>query len=1764
MRNGRRFVSIRGLRGALGHGALVLVILVSLDFSASMGRAQGQTTTTAQSLPTRHVTTEPGQSATLLPDGRWLLIGGTVQGEPQSTISISNGMTVQPFPVSLDVARAGHTATVLPDGTVLVAGGAGVDGQLVSEAEDINTAAGTVQPLMIMGLEPRTEGTATLLTDGRVLFVGGLNSSGQPIATAQLWGPRTNSLDTVAPALQYPRYGQNATLLPDGMVEVSGGKTTIAGESPPPEEYNSSTQLFEPAYGSTQTASSTVLASPGLAASAPASGALDVPVDSPVALRFETPVNVTQLNSSTVTLIGPTGAVSGQVVGAEGGRLAFFTPSIDLVPDTTYTLFVNGVTDASGMPVPFSSVHFTTHRFANASSASSTVNMARPSTGSASRDTTSKVTPGARAAQTNRAVAGNLAETTHRPPAIRQTQQQAASVTEDWLPQEANRHGQWRVLGLSGDPPLDPAASSIVDLSAPDGTTAIAGHVLRLNGKPLAGVVVSASGENTTTDASGRFLLSGIGAGVQMLKVDGTGVVSSGRHYTVHYIRVNAVDGATTSLSAPIYLPRVDPATEVTISSPADHDIVLTHPAIPGLEVIIPEGTVIRTFDGKIVTKVSITPVPVDRPPYPTPVPFTTYFTLQPGGAYVDGDTSKAIKVIYPNYQGLRPGATADLWNYDPASGGWKLYGHGKVSKDGKQVIPDESAGFHQIMSFGLGIGNNTEPNPGPTPNGCNAADPVDCGSGLFSHTVTDLIVNDVIPISVTRLYRTNDNVSREFGVGANLSYAMWLSTTNANNGATLIRGDGSRINFTPISGSGAPYHNTDSPTEFLGSTLVLDTTTDLWHLTLRDGTVYTFYNAYYPNQLISIADRNGNTVTLTVQTNSSCGTGNPLPITQVTSPNGRYIQFTYDTSCRITQAVDNTGRSVSYTYDSAGHLQKATDADNNSEIYAYDPTTNNMNSITDKRGNTEVQIVYDANGRVQQQTLADGAVWKFAYTLNANGNVTQTTVTDPRNYVRQMTFNASGYPTQIVLAQGQPEQQTFTMTLGTNNLVSTITDQLGRQTQYNYDSYGDVTSVVQLAGTSSAVSYGFGYDPTYRQLTSYTDPLSHVTSIGLDARGNVASITDALGHSTTIMNNGEGLPTQIEDALGHTANIGYTGADLASVTNGLGSTTSIFTDDLGRIEFVTDPLGNRRQFTYDDMDRITSVLDPLGGNTKLAYDQNGNLLTVTDPRGVASHEFTYDARNRVHTYTDPDGNTTTYTWDGMGNLLSKLDAKGQLTSYSYDGINRPTKITYADGSTIQITWDGGNRATTFADSANGTITRTFDGLDRLTQETSPQGQVSYEYDAAGRRTQLTVSGQSQPITYGYDNANRLTSITQGSVAAVELGYDNANRRTNVTLPNGIVGTFGFDNANELTSISYDHASTHVGDLAYSYDPTGRRTATSGSLASLLMPSNPAGSLAAWASATYTWNARDQLVGTSWGSSTFSYDALGRRTSKTVAGTTTTYLHDGSNPVLVNGALMLSGLGLDEYYGRVASGGAVTSLLTDALGSTLALTNSAGTTTAIYSYGVYGNAVSTGSDSTPFQFTGRENDGNAYLYYYRARYYNPTFGRFISADPVGLLGGINPYAYAGDNPISNRDPLGLWSLGEPLPEQWFNYSVGVADAASFGLGWYVRSFTKYADEVDTCSTAYKAGLWSGAAVQAGIGTGAVAAVQGVKSTAQALYIASQLLTGTGDLTGATAVGSETVEALYTAGEVQADSDIDALQNAIKAASALRSTTPAMW
>jgi len=124
--------------------------------------------------------------------------------------------------------------------------------------------------------------------------------------------------------------------------------------------------------------------------------------------------------------------------------------------------------------------------------------------------------------------------------------------------------------------------------------------------------------------------------------------------------------------------------------------------------------------------------------------------------------------------------------------------------------------------------------------------------------------------------------------------------------------------------------------------------------------------------------------------------------------------------------------------------------------------------------------------------------------------------------------------------------------------------------------------------------------------------------------------------------------------------------------------------------------------------------------------------------------------------------------------------------------------------------------------------------------------------------------------------------------------------------------------------------------------------------------------------------------------------------------------------------------------------------LTDALGSTVALTDSTGASQVEYSYAPYGSMSVTGTTTNSYAYTGREFDGLG-IDYYRARYYNPTTGRFLSEDPIGFAGGMNLYAYAANNPMKFRDPFGTCNQDnqDPLFSQKCNEALTLLMVGAF-------------------------------------------------------------------------------------------------------------------
>ena len=1330
-------------------------------------------------------------------------------------------------------------------------------------------------------------------------------------------------------------------------------------------------------------------------------------------------------------------------------------------------------------------------------------------------------------------------------PQVRTFHPNAASA---WHPPRARRgvHG-WEA-GESRSP-----WSTVAQLQASSGTTALAGQALAINGLPLAGVRVSLedSSVNAETDRSGRFLLAGAPAGHQVLVIDGETAPGKER-YGTYETGVDLANHETTTLEYTIWLTPLDAAGDQRVDSPTSRETRLMTPRIPGLEVRIPAGTVIHDAAGNAVKKLNISPIPVDRPPFPLP-PFVSvplYFTVQPGRAYL----SKGAQIVYPNWTHLPPGQRVDFWNYDPDDRGWYVYGRGSVTPDGKQVMPDPGV---KVWEFTGAMITSSPTPPSIQPAGYYGGDPVDLQSGLFTYHKTDLVLPDSIPIVIQRTYRQADSNSYSFGTGTTSFYDIRLWSTNNYKEADLILPDGKRVHYVRTSsGTGykeAIYETTNVPGPFFGSTITWDESVPGWNLKLTSGLTYVF-GELAPLQ--AIRDQFGNTLTIA---HSEGQKGN---ITRITSPHGRWVKFTYDGSNRITEITDNGGRHLKYEYTS-GLLTKAIDAAGRETKYAYNGSSQ-MTSVTDARGNKYFETKYDANSRVEKQTDGDGGTFEFAYKLNGEGKVESTTLTEPRANKRKLAFNAEGFLTsETVGLETEGEATTgFERQAATGLLLST-TDPLGRKTALEYDGKGNVKEVTRLAGTGEAETTKLAHEPGTNRVTEATDPLGHTTKYQYGAKGELLKQTDPLGHETTLEYNGDGEPTAITNADNETTKLAYEHGDLSAVTDPLGRESRQFVDALGRVTAITSPGGQQTRFGYNEDNELTSARMPSGAETTIKYDADGDPISITDPRGGET-TATYDVMDRIESESDPLKHSVEMTYDKADNLVKAVDRRGNVSEFAYDPIGRLASASFGVSgktaeSTIEYEYDKANRLTNIDDSASGEYVLSYDNLDRLDGLEGPNGSVGYEYDAAGRRERMTATGLGT-VAYEYDNASRLTEIASGG-QVVSLAYDKANRLESMTLPDGIEQRYGYDKASDPISIAYKEGESTLGEIDYAYDASGRTEATWGSYARLGLPEamesskyNAAnelteregkeleydqdGNLTSDEANQYSWDTRGQLSGISGASSaSFAYDPFGRRISKTLGGITTDLFYDGQNAIQesVEGSVtanLLTGLRPDQLFSRTTESG-TDSYLTNALGSTVALANGEGKVETSYTYDPFGQSSEEGEASeNPYQFTGRENDGDG-LQYNRARYYSPADARFISRDPAGFGGGSpNLYQYVGGNPLDYTDPSGEAGLPVPSPkliEEGVKNAVSEVGSAIGGVieggGHAVDEGGHYATEHPGTSVAIGAAgvcvVASGGACLLGTGLGLGL---GTYENAKDSNCASEFWAAEGGTVGATLVG----------------------------------------
>jgi RHS repeat-associated protein len=755
---------------------------------------------------------------------------------------------------------------------------------------------------------------------------------------------------------------------------------------------------------------------------------------------------------------------------------------------------------------------------------------------------------------------------------------------------------------------------------------------------------------------------------------------------------------------------------------------------------------------------------------------------------------------------------------------------------------------------------------------------------------------------------------------------------------------------------------------------------------------------------------------------------------------------WSYDTVNHKTTCTDNKGGQTVHEYDASNRLTKSTDPLNHSTISSYS-TYDQPDYVTNQNGKT-TYFGYDANGNTRSTR-------------------------DPLNHTITASYDLSN-----------------------NNLLWTR-DALLRQTTYSYDPLGiNLLSITSPIGTTAFTYYpdgllntttdanshttSFGYN-SYGNLTSITDPLYKVTSFEYDSVGRMSASIDGDNHKTQFVYDNLGNIKTIKDPL--------------AISDPTGRHQVDFTyDGNGNQKTFRDANNNLTQFDYDPMDNLTSVTDANNKTTDYGYDQNYNLHTVTDP---LLHTTTYDyyGNNKLWKITDPLTNVLEFNYDPAGNLTKTIYPNGNETNCSYydDNLlhtvtynNEPTAYTYTyynpthtidsvtdnNGKVNSYQYDDGDRLTEATDHTNPahlsgfTVNRGYDGVsnltslayagaaytygynarDDLTSLLLPTGSVSFSYDDARNRTDVTTPDNTNQH-YTYNEANRITGVTNTTASGTQnftythdsngniltenstsYGYDALNRLASWS-EGGTTTTYEYDDAGNLLTVkengvptktfTYD-AANQISNTGFSYDANGN----------MMSDGN----------FNYVYDGENRLkkvTKVSDGSTVaeYTYDYLGRRTSKTLSGQTTYFHYDGWNVVAEtdstgattatytydnrNQLVSMTRAGQTYYYQYNAHRDVVS------------LTDSSGNIVNTHEYDPWGKVLTSSETvENPYRYAGYRYDSETELYYLQHRYYDPQIMRFLTKDArAGYQNdpqSFNSYVYCFDNPTTNIDNTGLW------------------------------------------------------------------------------------------------------------------------------------------
>jgi RHS repeat-associated protein len=760
--------------------------------------------------------------------------------------------------------------------------------------------------------------------------------------------------------------------------------------------------------------------------------------------------------------------------------------------------------------------------------------------------------------------------------------------------------------------------------------------------------------------------------------------------------------------------------------------------------------------------------------------------------------------------------------------------------------------------------------------------------------------------------------------------------------------------------------------------------------------------------------------------------------------PADSHLVYTYGSYDRVTSVTDQiagTTTSIAYntTFDASGTIDSETVTLTAPKINAADP------------GGPQTVILYDTRGLVDLVTDPLGRQTDFGYTAaglpqtvnDVTGGIVATfSVFDPFGRPKTVTVSKAGQPDRVTTLDyddlGRPKSVTQP-----NVVLAEGGSPVSLLTQFGYDQLGNRTAVTDAENRTT------GFDYNYRgQVTRITDALNQVTELLYSGAGcascgagvdKLVGVKDANLHQTdfTYYDTGE-LKSEIAPGDLATRRLLYTyhpGGHLkekrrdadgdGEVGSGDQVILSFTYNPDGKLAGKTDHLtGETTTFSYYPLGQAHAGLLQSAASPAVTYAfdyfDNGWLKSVTDTTNNRTIRYdAYDALGRRELVTllpgTADEKVLDYVYDGQKRLEQIVSAAGTF-SFGYDDWQRRGSLTYPNGVVASYGYNGQTdwlTGITYKEGAAGPVL-----LD-----------IAYpEHDKVGNRKQRTEDNVA--TTYAYDDVYQLRQARTGA-SEENFNYDAVgNRKSGPTVKDTEAAAYDHDDANRmLEGRKFDYAYDDFGNQQYRYLDAAHTKF--------------------W---QYTWDGENRMTkaelkkdGQVLRTVTFKYDPFGRRIEKKVVeGTTTTtygFVYDAEDIVQENKTVQVGGgspvttsthyvhgPGVDEPLAMIRNGQAYFYHV-DGLGSIVAITDDAQNVVQRYGYESFGMRTSSTAFENAYTYTGREWDKEIGLYYYRARYYDPMEGRFVSRDPIGFAGGdVNLYRYVQNNPVIAIDPFGLMDL----------------------------------------------------------------------------------------------------------------------------------------